>query len=324
MKKKVAILLAILLVVGTSIIGVMKHEKAYAKTAQMSIEIPKSIKKENEFTVRVVLHSDVNLYSVDAYLSYNPELLEFVPNSDFVTGSAGILELKDTYDAETKNKEYEITFKALETGKAEIGFTEVYLIDYADMDYIEVVPSGKTFDIGVNKTVEMDARLDDLIVAPGELTEDFDPNQLDYEMHVGLDVDMVGVSAVPMDENSVVESDIPEKLVNGKNTITIKVTALSGSVNVYTVTVYKEDISEEASEDLTSEMEEDTTQMDNPEDGVEEDTPEAESTEKNTEVEAKQDTPADGEEQTASGDTQTDIEETPEQTTEIPEESVTE
>lgn len=306
MKKKMAILLAIVLIIGTSVIGVTKHEKAYAKTAQMSIEIPKSVKKENEFTVRVLLDSDVNLYSVDAYLSYNPELLEFVPDSDVVTGSAGVLELKDTYDAETKNKEYEITFKAIETGKTEISFQEIYLIDYADMDYMEVVPSGKTFDIGVNKTVEMDARLEDLIVAPGELTEDFSPDQLDYEMHVGLDVDMVGVSAVPMDEGSVVESDIPERLVDGKNVITIKVTALSGSVNIYTVTVYKEEISEESAEEPTTE--EDTTETTENEAGsdMESEMPKVDNTEENT--------PAD--EQAASTEIQAGMDENTEQTTE--------
>lgn len=319
MKKKVAVLLAVLLVIGTSIIGVTKHEKAYAKTAQMSIEIPTPVKKENEFTVRINLNSDVNLYSVDAYLSYNPELLEFVPDSDFVTGSAGVLELKDTFDTETKNKEYEITFKALETGKAQISFTDVYLIDYADMDYIEVVPSGKSFDIGVNKTVEMDARLENLMVAPGELTEAFDPNQLDYEMHVGLEVDMVGVSAVAMDEGSVVESDIPDKLVNGKNTITIKVTALSGSVNVYTVTVYKEDLSGEALEDLTTETEEETTELDTTEMGntenQEEATTQMETSENETREESEADTSTEAEEQTTSTQMQTDIEKTTEEST---------
>ena len=235
MRKKIAIFLAIVMVIGLSVMGLARREKAYAKTAQMKIELPESIKKENEFKVKVVLDSDVNLYSIDAYLSYDANLLEFIPDSENVTGSAGILELKDTYEAETKTAEYELAFKALDTGNAQISFSEVYLIDYADMDYIEVVPSAKNFDIGVNKTVAMDARLADLMIAPGELTEEFDPGKLDYEMHVGLDVDMVGISAVPMDEGSIVESEIPEKLKLGENVITIKVTALSGSVNVYTV-----------------------------------------------------------------------------------------
>lgn len=245
MKKKIAVLLAFVLVASLVLAGVTSKNKAYAKTAQMYMELPDSVKKENEFTVRVVLESDVDLYSVDAYLTYNPEMIEFVPDGDYVTGSAGVLELKDIYAEETKNAEYELTFRALDTGKAEIALSEVYLIDYADMDYIEVVPSAKQFDIKVNKTVATDARLADLLVAPGELTEEFQPEQLDYEMRVGLDVEMIGVSATPMDEDSVVLTDMPDKLQVGENIVTITVTAASGNVNVYTVTVYREELSEE-------------------------------------------------------------------------------
>lgn len=320
MRKKIAILLAIVMVVGLSVMGLARQEKAYAKTAQMRIEIPESIKKENEFKVKVVLDSDVNLYSIDAYLSYDANLLEFVPDNDKVTGSAGILEIKDTYEAETKKAEYELTFKALDTGKAQILFSEVYLIDYADMDYIEVVPSAKSFHIGVNKTVAMDARLADLIVAPGELTEEFDPSQLDYEMHVGLDVDMVGISAVPMDEGSVVESEIPEKLQLGENIITIKVTALSGSVNVYTVKVYKEEITEEVTEEAGTEAADDSSEQTTEQPATEGQKTEDESaggstTEQTTETEEP-------DQEAVSEDTQAVVEEenvTTEQTTEISE-----
>jgi hypothetical protein len=263
MKKKIAVLLAFVLVVALVLAGVTRKDKAYAKTAQMYLEIPDTVKKENEFTVRVVLKSDVDLYSVDAYLTYNPEMIEFVPDGDCVTGSAGVLELKDVYGEETKNAEYELTFRALDMGKTEVSLSEVYLIDYTDMDYIEVVPSAKQFDVKVNRTVAADARLSDLIVAPGELTEEFQPEQLEYEMHVGLDVEMVGVSAVPMDEESVVLTDMPDKLQVGENVITITVTAMSGNVNVYTVKVYREEITEEVTEEEVTEDQPATTE--NPE-----------------------------------------------------------
>jgi hypothetical protein len=251
MKKKITVLVAFVMIAALVLAGVTREDKAYAKTAQMYMEFPDSIKKEDEFTVRVVLDSDVDLYSVDAFLTYNPEMIEFVPDGDYVTGSAGVLELKDIYGEETKNAEYDLTFRALDTGKTEISLSEVYLIDYADMDYIEVVPSAKQFDIKVNRTVAADARLADLLVAPGELTDEFQSEKLDYEMHVGLDVEMIGVSAVPMDEDSVVLTDMPEKLQVGENVITITVTAVSGNVNVYTVKVYREELSEE--EELNTE-----------------------------------------------------------------------
>lgn len=265
MRKKLAVLLTIVLIIGLSI-GTVSHDKTYAKEAQLYLEIPDSVKKENEFTVKVILNSDVNLYSIDAYLSYSSETLEFVPDNEFVTGTNGVLELKDVYGEETKKAEYEITFKALDTGTAEVGLTDVYLIDYTDLDYITVAPSVKHFDIGINKMVEEDARLSDLVVAPGELTEAFDPNQLDYEMHVGLDVDYVGVSAIPMDEDSVVGLEMPEKLENGENLITITVTALSGNVNIYTIKVIRKDWPEEITEDQTTESDsEQTAETEEPE-----------------------------------------------------------
>ncbi len=296
MRKKLAVLLTLVLVISLSV-GTASHKKAYAKEAQMYLEIPESVKKEQEFTVKVILNSDVNLYSIDAYLSYSTETLEFVPDNELVTGTDGVLELKDIYGEETKLAEYELTFKALETGTAEVGLTDVYLIDYTDLDYITVAPSVKHFDIGINKMVEKDARLEELIVAPGELTEEFDPDQLDYEMHVGLDVDYVGISAIPMNEESVVGLEMPEKLEDGENLITITVTALSGNVNTYTIKVIRKDWPEETSEEVTEGQ---TTEAGS------EQTTEAEETESGTEQE------------NSTGISTTEMPETEEQTTEVP------
>ena len=171
-----------------------------------------------------------------------------------------MLELRDTYKEETKNAVYELTFKALETGEAEIALTEVFLIDYADLDYIEVVPSAKHFEIGINKKVAADARLSELILAPGELTESFLPDKLEYEMHVGMNVEMIGISAVPMEEGSVVELEMPEKLLSGENLVVVTVTALSGNVNIYTIKVYREEQQDDILEDssVTEDTESDT------------------------------------------------------------------
>lgn len=262
MKKRIDLLLTFVLVFGLVVIGIHSKEKAYAKEAEMYLEVPKSVKKENEFTVKVILNSDVALYSVDAYVSYNADLLEFVPKEDCVTGAAGVLEVKDTYNAETKNAVYELTFKALDTGNVEIALTDVFLVDYADLDYMEVASSAKRIEIGINAEEDTDARLSDLLVAPGELSEPFNPGRLEYEMHVGLDVEMIGVSAIPMEEDSVVGLEMPEKLQIGENTVIITVTALSGHVKTYTIKVYREEIPEEKDLEDTQETstEDDTEQ----------------------------------------------------------------
>lgn len=258
MKKKIAFLLAFVMIVSLCVVGTNKS--AYARQAQMFIELPEEIKKEQEIQVRVCLDSDVNLYSVDAYIEYNADLLEFIPENDVVTGADGVLEIKDTFGEETKQKEFLLTFRTLDVGQAYMNLTQIYLIDYQDLDYITVAPVEHIFDIQINNEVAQDARLSDLLVAPGDLTEPFDPNKLNYEMHVGMDVDSIGVSAYAAEEDSVVDLNMPEYLVEGENRITITVTALSGNVNVYTIRVIKGDWQDETLEEAVDEDVEDTTE----------------------------------------------------------------
>ncbi|MGN0436901.1 MAG: cadherin-like beta sandwich domain-containing protein [Lachnospiraceae bacterium] len=243
MKKKIAILLAFVLVLGL-FVGIAA-KKTYARAARMYMEIPENVKKEQEITVKVLLDSDVNLYSIDAYVSYDPTLLTFVPENDIITGDNGIVEIKDVFGEETKQKEYYLTFRTIDVGAAYINLTDVYLIDFEDLDYISVPSAEYSMEIGINENVAEDARLSDLIVAPGDLTQAFSPNQLNYEMYVGMDVQTISISAFAIDEDSVIEVDMPDTLVEGENLIKIVVTALSGNVNTYTICVIKGDLPEE-------------------------------------------------------------------------------
>lgn len=245
MRKKIAVILSFILICALSLAGILSHGKAQAKKAQIDLVIPDAIEKENEFTVKVVVDSDIDLYSIDAYLSYDSNMLEFVPGNEAVTGTSGILEIKDIYGEKTKKAEYEITFRAMETGNTELALTDVYLIDYTDLDHIEVSSKKEQLEIGINRQVAGDASLEELLVAPGDLTEEFSPDCLEYEVHVGLDVEMIGVSAIPADEDSVVELDMPEKLAEGENLVVITVTALSGNVKTYTIRVIRKEWSEE-------------------------------------------------------------------------------
>lgn len=250
MKKKIAIVLTCILIISLSVLGLSKQNTSYAKMAQMYIEVPDTIQKEKEFTVKVVVNSDVNLYSVDAHLAYDHTKLAYIPENENVTGDAGVLEIKDTYAEETKQAVYELTFKALELGEVEIALNEVFLIDYSDLDYIEVNASAKQFQIETNEQVEDDARLSALLVAPGKLDTAFAPDKMEYEVHVGMDAEMVGVSAIPMEESSLVEVDMPTVLQQGKNTIKIKVTALSGNTSTYVIYVFREEQLENTEEQL--------------------------------------------------------------------------
>lgn len=240
MKKKLGVIVVFVLLVGLLATGRMPQDTVYAKTAQMNLEVPADIQKETEFQIRVVLDSDVELYSVDAYLSYDADKLEFIPTDDKVTGAEGVLELKDVYEQETKQMTYELSFRALEIGSAEVALQEVYLIDYEDMDYIEVAPSVKCFEIELNQMAEGETGLEELIVAPGELTEPFQSEQTEYALYVDYGVEQIGITAVPKKQDCIVDLDMPEYLQVGENLVIVAVTAPSGAVREYTIRVYRE------------------------------------------------------------------------------------
>ncbi|MBR1865232.1 MAG: cadherin-like beta sandwich domain-containing protein [Lachnospiraceae bacterium] len=240
MKKKLVVLLTFVLLVGLLATGRMSKDMVYAKTAQMYLELPADIRKETEFQVKVVLDSDAELYSVDAYLSYDADKLEFIPKDDQITGAEGVLELKDIYEQETKQVSYELNFRDLDIGSAEMALQEVYLIDYEDMDYIEVAPSVKRFEIGINQMVEGETGLEELIVAPGELTEPFQSEKTEYTLYVDHSVEQIGVTAVPKEQACTVDLDMAEYLHVGENLVTVTVTAPSGEVRDYIIRVYRE------------------------------------------------------------------------------------
>lgn len=240
MKKKIGLLLTMVICVLIITVSVSLHNTSYARTAQLRIEIPEGIKKENEFKVKVVLDSDVELYSIDAYITYDSEKLEFIPDNPCVVGTAGLLELKDTYEGETKNVVYELSFKAVDIGSTNIALKDVFLIDYENLDYMEVASSAKSIQIQKNIKMEMDARLSELVIAPGTLTTFFDPNVFEYEMYVGSDVKELGITAVPKEADSVVALEMPQELQYGENVVLIKVTSLSGHHKNYKIKVYRE------------------------------------------------------------------------------------
>lgn len=245
MRRKIAVIISLIAIFSFVVFEGISYNQAHAQKAQIYLEIPDSIKKENEFTVKVVVNSDIELYSIDAYLTYDVNMLEFVPDNEKVSGTSGILEIRDIYGEKTKRKEYQLTFKALETGKTELALSDIYLVDYVNLEDIEVSPTTGNIIIGVNSQVTKDASLEDLLVAPGDLTEEFSPDCLEYEVHVGLDVEKIGVSAIPTDEDSVVELDMPEQLAEGENLVVITVTALSGNVKTYTIRVIRQEWPEE-------------------------------------------------------------------------------
>lgn len=83
--------------------------------------------------------------------------------------------------------------------------------------------------------------LKSLVVSPGTISPEFDPETTKYTMTVGTDVTKLNIEALLEDEKSKLDISGNEDLQLGENIIKIVVTAEDETARTYTITVTKED-----------------------------------------------------------------------------------
>lgn len=237
-KRKLPIYVVVIIFLLTGFLAFF-WQSAYTRDAKLQIKVQETVLKDAHFTVRLEMSSDVALYSLTAYLKYDSKKFLFVPEREEISGSDGVLEIRDVYMAGEKNVVYDVKFKALSLGETDIALTDICVMDYEDMAYMEIAPSSEKINIEMNPDKETDARLSKLLVSPGKWNLQFSPDCYEYEVFVDSDTEQVGIGTVPMKEDSVVTMERPETLQMGKNKFRITVTSVSGTVCVYTVYVIR-------------------------------------------------------------------------------------
>ena len=217
----------------------LTRKENIAKTADFAVELEnQTAKKGEDITFYVTVKSSIDIRKIEAYLEYDSNYLEFVSaREEAVVGASGTLYIAEEFDVSVMETEYAITMKALEVGETKISIDHIYLEDDTNSDIIEINKTSATVKIEENKAQRRDASLSELLVFPGELNQEFRPDQTEYEVSVENDVEELILSAIPSMEESVVTIDQPDTLQVGTNKIVITVTAQSGSEKEYTLIV---------------------------------------------------------------------------------------
>jgi len=260
--KKIAIAFSLVFVIACGFI--ISGITSKANSANISVTVDESeIKKGQEFTVRVAISSDTAMASIDSFVSYNSELLEYVPcDDDALAGASGVVHIMDTFDEGSQLAEYELTFKALEVGESDIDLYDTYIEELENLNFLEAATTKATINITEDDSQSEEARLSDLLVDPGELNTDFDPNTFEYSVDVAEEDEMIALSAIPMEEDSVVTIEKEETLAMGANTVKIIVTSPSGYENTYTLTVNRGALPAEETSETEVQDETDMTETD--------------------------------------------------------------
>lgn len=243
MKKK-GIIAAVIILIGLSVGIFMMHSQNYAEEAQFSITVENaSVQKEDTFTLHVKVDSNVPIGKLESYITYDANILEFVSSeSESINGSSGTLYLKEEAGQGAKSLEYEITMKALEVGKANFTVGDVVIEDYSTGDTVlvkETKSSSTTVKVNVNNELSGEAKLDQLLIFPGELTPSFSSDIYEYSVEVDSDVTELMITAEPLEEEASVTVTKDDQLSYGNNEITITVTAPSGKSRDYILNVYR-------------------------------------------------------------------------------------
>ena len=215
--------------------------KAYALSTRITFSDPAATAGEEfDVTMKISSVDGPVIAGANVMLSYDANVLEFISGTS-AEGGAGSIRLGPAGESATEWV-YTLRFRALSPGETHIQVAswEIYDADSV-MAGVEHQGSGKVTIAG-NPAASSEASLSSLGISPGELTPGFSPEQTEYNVLVGAEVEKLIVSAVPSHPNARVEVSGDGELILGDNTVSIEVWAEDGaSSKKYTLHVSKQE-----------------------------------------------------------------------------------
>lgn len=219
-----------------------------------------NINKGDTFTIIMQVSATDGIQSVDLYVSYDANYMEFVSGGKYVSGSAGLLHVSasELGGSDTSAK-FSLQFKAIENGNCAVNISDKASIIGADGK--EMSSSSNRISVAIGKAkpgdtgqstvttpiqtpASSDNKLLSLKVSHGTLEPMFDSEKTSYSLVVDNSVTDLFVSFVQSDPGAVVTLQGNEGLKEGKNTVKIIVTAPDKSTKEYKLKVRKETYAE--------------------------------------------------------------------------------
>ncbi len=212
---------------------------SWAADAKIAFSDP-SVMVGNEVTVTMKVTSDTALGTAEIMLSYDPSVLEFVSGTS-ANGGAGAIKVLGTMESsDQKNFDFQLKFKTLQAGNAQVNVTSQEIYDINSQAISVSKQGSSTVKVTSPATYSKDATLKSLKISPGTLSPGFSPEVESYTAQVdGNTADLV-VNAVAANAGARVALQGEKGLKAGENQVVVKVTAEDGqTVRNYTIQVTK-------------------------------------------------------------------------------------
>ena len=229
--KKISIFLISLMTMFTCL------ENLNAASASITVTTNKSsVVVGNTFNATVTIYSSGGIGSWEYNIKYDTSKLKLV------SGQSAVADVAQSSGKTSVS--YNYTFKAIASGKAEIGVKSYNVIDW-DVQDLSTSANSKTVTIITQQELEAsyskNNNLSSIVVEGYELNEEFNKDTLEYTVSVPSDTEKINLNATVEDKTAGVSGTGEFEVSEGDNKFELIVTAQNGAKKVYTVTVKVED-----------------------------------------------------------------------------------
>lgn len=237
----------------------LSYGKMLAASATIYLTEPKEIVKSGEtFTVIVVVQSSESIGNVEAFVSFDKDMVSFQSGGLFATAGDDLVMIRDwDTSEESTRKKYLLTFKAKKDGECKFETSnDASVYDATTKETMSVSCVNLSMQIGGTKTDEPETVdnpevkenstgkgaypiLETLTVSDGILAPLFEPKTYQYKTEVNSTVQALEISAIPENKGDTVTIEGNEDIKEGKNKVTITLTSSLGRERIYTIEVIK-------------------------------------------------------------------------------------
>ena len=232
---------------------------AYGASASVTISTETSEVIAGEtLSVIVTAESSAVISDFEAYISYDPLILEFTSGEKMATGGNGLVFISDIASGDNTVKKYVLKFKAIKSGSSEVAIVEKPMV-YGDGNREEMSVSKNSLTIGVSgkPSKKNNSNLKELSLVDEKITPSFSKDITEYATTVKNSVTHIAVKAVAEDVDAKIQVIGNDGLEEGNNEIGIVVTAEDGSKKEYKILAYRKTKQEEAYEKEEKQQEKD-------------------------------------------------------------------
>lgn len=231
-RSKIAKLLSVILCISVLLCSIVFSASAASSVISFS---KSTVTVGDTFTVTVKF-SGSNLGALDAKLTYNSDVVEYVSGSGTNGGGGTIMMSAWAWDANISSLTITMTFKAKAAGSSKMSVTNIELTDF-DEKPISCTAGSNTVTVKSKVVLSSNANLTSMKLSSGTLSPAFSPNTVSYKVSVPYSTKEMRVTVTTAESAAKVSISGSSTLSVGTNKRVITVTAPNGSTKRYTLTI---------------------------------------------------------------------------------------